>query len=205
MLPINYHDISEQSPAEKAIIATALNLFIVHNESQINVTKLLNAAGINKSSFYKLFANMDDVYAAILLTDEISLSPLLKKLRIYGNLSDLLSEYLSFRIQNIERYKVLTRLETHLHKNKVTLDRFESWQKLRRNHVDEFTSIVESKLTPDKSMDKENIRFYYGLVWSIASGIGQLSDSDFFHELILDRRGFNRFIIDSVQTVGEKK
>lgn len=205
MLPINDHNITEQTPAEKAIIATALNLFIVHHESQINVTKLLSASGINKASFYKVFANMDDVYAAILLADEISLSPLLKKIRVFGSLPDLLSEYLSFRIQNIERYKVLARLENHLHKNKASSDRFDSWQKLRRHHVDEFTAIVESKLTPDKSMDRENIRFYYGLVWSIAAGVGQLSDSDFFHELILDRRGFTRFLIDSVQTVGGKK
>jgi AcrR family transcriptional regulator len=196
-------ELQEQSPSEKALVTSALNLFIIHHEKTISVTQLMKAAGISRSIFYKHFANKEDVYASILLADEMSLTPMLKDLRVYGTVSDLLQQYLKFRIQHVEKYRVLTRLETHLHEKKCECDRFKYWQTLRRQHVDEFTSIVESKLSRFKPIDKENIRFYYGLVWSIASGVSSLSESDFFHELILDRRGFTRFLLESVSNIGD--
>jgi len=197
--------IQEQSASEKALITSALNLFIIHNENTINVTQLIKAAGVSKSVFYKHFANKDDVYAAILLSDEIALTPTLKQLRVYGTVAELLEEYLKFRIQHVEKYRVLTRLEKHLHEKECELDRFLQWQMLRRQHVDEFTSIIEAKLSRLKPVDKENIRFYYGLVWSLAAGVAQLSESDFFHELILDRRGFTRFLLESIGSIGDVK
>ena len=202
MLDINYK-IQEQTPSEKALITSALNLFIVHHESTINASQLIKAAGVSKAIFYRYFANKDDVYAAILLTDEITLTPMLKELRVYGTVSDLLEQYLKFRIQHLEKYRVLVRLEKHLQENKCELDRFKQWQVMRRQHVDEFTSIVESKLSRLKPIDKENVRFYYGLIWSIANGMANLSESDFFHELIQDRRGFTRFLLESVGNIGD--
>ena len=202
MLDINYK-IQEQTPSEKALITSALNLFIVHHESTINASQLIKAAGVSKAIFYRYFANKDDVYAAILLTDEITLTPMLKELRVYGTVSDLLEQYLKFRIQHLEKYRVLVRLEKHLQENKCELDRFKQWQVMRRQHVDEFTSIVESKLSRLKPIDKENVRFYYGLIWSIANGMANLSESDFFHELMQDRRGFKRFLFESVGNIGD--
>lgn len=195
--------IQEPSASEKALVTSALNLFIKHHESTINVTQLIKAAGISKAIFYKHFANKEDVYAAILLNDELSLTPLLKDLRVYGTLSDLLEQYLKFRIQHVEKYRVIVRLEKHLLEKECDQARFKQWQALRRQHVDEFTTIVENKLSRLKPIDKENTRFYYGLVWSIANGMVNLSESDFFHELVLDRRGFTKFLLDSVAQIGD--
>ncbi|WP_196157888.1 TetR/AcrR family transcriptional regulator [Reinekea sp. G2M2-21] len=197
--------IAEQSPSERAVITSALNLFIIHHENTINVAQLMKAVGVSKATFYKYFANKEDVYAAILLTDEMALTSMLKDLRVYGTVSDLLEQYLKFRIQHVEKYRVLVRLEKYLLEKKCELPRFTQWQLLRRQHVDEFSSIVESKLSRMKPIDKENVRFYYGLVWSIANGVANLSESDFFHELILDRRGFTRFLLESVSSIGEGK
>jgi AcrR family transcriptional regulator len=195
----------EQSPAEKALVTSALNLFIIHHESTINVTQLVKGAGMSRATFYKHFANKDDVFAAILLSDEMSLTPVLKELRVYGTVSDLLEQYLKYRIQHIEKYRVMARLEKHLLNNNCDLTRFLQWQSLRRDHVEEFSSIVEAKLSRFKPVDKENIRFYYGLVWSLAAGVATLSESDFFHDLILDRRGFTRFLLESVSSIGDLK
>lgn len=195
--------IIEPTPAERALLTTALNLFVAHHETEISVKKLLSASGVTRAGFYKMFAGMDDVYAGILCVDELTLTPLLRQLRAHGDVPSLMSQYLAFRIQHIERYKVLIRLEDKLHRGESTLERFSMWQALRRQHVDEFTAIVQSKLPPEKQLDKENIRFYYGLVWSIAAGYGQLSDSDFFHDLIIDRRGFTRFLVESTSLVGQ--
>lgn len=198
-------DIKEQTAAEKAIITSALNLFIIHHEDTISVTQLIKAAGTTKSNFYKYFSSKEDVYAAILLTDELALTPILKDLRVYGSVADLLQQYLKFRIQHIDKYRVLVRLERHLLEKNKDLQRLDQWQAMRRRHVDEFTAIVEAKTSRFKPVDRENIRFYYGLVWSIASGVAALSESDFFHELILDRRGFTRFLLESVGNIGDDK
>lgn len=197
--------IQEQSPSEKALVTSALNLFIINHESTINVTQLIKAAGISRSVFYRHFANKNDVFAAILLADELALTPKLNELRICGSVSELLQEYLKFRIQHIEKYRVLVRLEHHLLDQDGELLRFRQWQALRRQHVDDFSDIVDSKLTRSGLVDRDNIRFYYGLVWSIATGVANLSESDFFHELIQDRRGFTRFLLDSVSTIGDAR
>ena len=52
MLEDNY-TIQEQSPSEKALITSALNLFIIHNENTINATQLIKAAGVSKAVFYR--------------------------------------------------------------------------------------------------------------------------------------------------------
>ncbi len=195
--------IQEQSPSEKALITTALNLFTIHHEKNINVTQLIKAAGISKSVFYRYFANLDDVYAAILLNDELQLTLVLRELRVYGTVADLLQNYLKFRIQHVEKYRVLVRLEQFLTDKNCSSTRFQQWKHLRRQHIDEFTSIVESKLSRVKQVDKENLRFYYGLVWAMSTGMASLSENDFFHELVQDRRGFTRFLLDSMSIIGE--
>jgi len=197
--------IQEQNPAETALITSALNLFIINNEDSISVTQLIKAAGISRSVFYKYFGGKDDVYAAILLTDELTLSPLLKDVRVYGGIADLLEQYLKHRIQQVEKYRVLMRLERNLQSGGCTLPRFQQWQLLRRQHADEFSAIIESKLARTKPIDRENLRFYYGLIWSLASGVVHISESDFFHQLILDRRGFTRFLLASMRSLGDIK
>jgi len=197
--------LQKQNPAETALITSALNLFIIHNENSISVTQLIKAAGISRSVFYKHFGSKDDVYAAILLSDETTLGPLLKDARVYGGIAELLEQYLKHRIQQIEKYRVLMRLEKHLQDADCTLERFQQWQLLRRQHADEFSSIIESKLARSKPVDRENIRFYYGLIWSLASGLAHVSESDFFHQLILDRRGFTRFLLASMRSLSDIK
>lgn len=204
MLNQNF-SIQEPSAAEKALITSSLNLFIIHNEKKITVTQLVKSAGVAKSVFYKYFESKEDLYSAILLNDELQLSPIFNHLRIYGTVSELLESYLNFRIQHIEKYRVLARLEQTLMEKNCSCERYLQWQVLRRQHVDEFTGIVESKMPKSKPIDSENIRFYYGLVWTLAAGFSQLSESDFFHELILDRRGFTRFLLESANALGKLK
>ncbi|MFT5009203.1 MAG: AcrR family transcriptional regulator [Reinekea sp.] len=194
--------IKAQNPAETALIGSALNLFTIHNENSVTVTQLIKAAGVSRSVFYKHFANKDDVYAAILLTDELAVSPLLKKIRASGSAGELLEQYLKYRIQFVKKYRVLMRLEKHLQATDCTLERFVQWQLLRRQHVDEFAAIIELDLAHLKPLERDNARFHYGLLWSLASGMAHITESDLFSELIRDRRGFTRFLLDSVSSLG---
>ena len=198
MLERNF-SIPEPDATEKAFISSSLNLFLVHNEETISIAQLLKSTGITKSIFYKYFESKSDLFSAILLNDELQLTPVLARLRVYGSIAELLGSYLEFRIQNIDKYRVLTRLESKLADENDQSARYLQWQSLRRQHVNEFTSIIQSKLPSSKKLDTENIRFYYGYVWALASGFSQLSESDFFHELVLDRRGFKNFLLDSVK------
>ncbi|MEJ2042054.1 MAG: DUF1285 domain-containing protein [Reinekea sp.] len=195
--------IQEPSPSEKALITSALTLYSIHQEKNISVTQLVKAAGISKSVFYRYFANIDDVYAAILLTDELQLTPILKELRAYGTISDLLKHYLRFRIRHIEKYRLLIRIEQYLSDKNCDVPRYAQWNNLRRQHMDEFMSIVESKLSRTKVMDREQLKFYYGLVWAMASGVANLYENDFFLESIQDRRGFTQFLDSILQQISD--
>ena len=197
--------IQEQTPSEKALITSAQNLLSLYQERPITVGQLIKAAGISKAVFYRYFANIDDVYAAILLHDELQVTPLLRQLRVYGTVADLLEQLLKFRIQQFEKCRILAGLEQQLAAKNCELARFQQWQGLRRQHVEEFTSIVASKSVRLTVADRENLRFYYGLVWSISAGVAQLANNDFFHEMVQDRRGFTRFLLESMALVGEDK
>jgi len=139
-----------------------------------------------------------------LLQDEHELTPILSRLRVYGSLPDLLESYLSFRVQHIDRYRILVGVEKELNRS-TELPRYQQWLQLRRQHVDEFTRIVRSKLAKSQDIDEENLRFYYGLVWTLATGVAHLSEQDFFHQLIVDRRGFVKFLLETVNLVGSRK
>lgn len=198
-------EIREQGSSERALISTAYNLLIKHQEKPLSVSQLIKVAGVSRSSFYKYFASKEDLLAAILLSEELLIRQMLTKVQSYDSVSDLMKAYLNYCLQNIEKYKLLSQLERDLQYHNEKINRYEQWKSLRSCNVDEFTRIVQSKSTKSNQLDSESIRFYYGLVWSIASGVAQLSDSEYFHKLIADRRGFSKFLIESVSIIGEVK
>ena len=61
--------------------------------------------------------------------------------------------------------------------------------------------------TGDESENRhdDTHRFYFGFVWALANGMASLSESDLYHELIQDRRGFVRFLTDIVAEAGEAR
>ncbi|MBU2863298.1 TetR/AcrR family transcriptional regulator [Reinekea marina] len=197
-------DLHDQEPVESALIATAFNLLVKHPEKPLSVTQVIKAAGVSRASFYKYFSNKEDLFAAILLSEELAIHGLIKQMSHEHSAGELLKNYLNYCIQNIKKYKLLGQLETILQKNNETIERFTRWKLLRASHVDEFSAAIQSTLPAEHKLDEENIRFYYGLIWSIASGVSHLTDSDYFHELIADKRGFSKFLLESVYTIGEK-
>ena len=90
--------VSDQHPTEVAILSSALNLFMLVGEEQVSVTRLIQTAAISRSVFYHYFSGKDDVYAALLLNDELGLSPLFKQCRESPQLgiAHLMREFLNF-------------------------------------------------------------------------------------------------------------
>lgn len=195
-------DLRDQEPVEQALITTAYNLLIKHPEKPISVSQVVTAAGVSRASFYKYFSNKEDLYAAILLSEEFSIHSMLDKMGSQISAGDLLKNYLNYCIHNIEKYKLLGQLETILQANHQELERYNRWKILRACHVDAFSSAIQAALPNSAQLDDVNIRFYYGLVWSIATGVSHLTDSEYFHELIADKRGFSKFLLESIHTMG---
>lgn len=196
--------IQEPSPSELALIASAMNLFMIRDETTVTVTQLIKAAGVSRSLFYRYFASKEDVFAAILLRDEIAFNTKMMDFKSIESTGELISEALRFRIQQIDRYRVLLRLESHLVSSASDLPRFKQWQSLRKAHIEAFSELItQLKLSGKSVRSQEQARYHYGMIWSLANGVAQLSETDFFHELIHDRRGFNRFLLDTLKTVGD--
>lgn len=195
--------VKDQHPTETAILNSALNLFMLSGEDQVSVTRLIQTAGISRSVFYHYFSGKEDIYAALLLADEIGLGPLIRKNLEAGSLSLLMKEYIKYRLQSVEKYKFLVRVEEKLMRSDCQLERFVQWQRLRRNHIELFSECARKHHGVDGRSYEDNLRFYYGLVWALSNGVANLAGNDLYHELIQDKRGFVRFLAEAVAEVGE--
>ncbi len=199
--------VKDQHPTEIAILNSALNLFMLSGEDKVSVTRLIQMAGISRSVFYHYFSGKEDIYAALLLADEVGVGPIIRQNRESGSLSDLMRGYFKYRLQSIEKYRLLLRVENTLTRCDCQLERFVQWQRLRQNHIELFMETARRNRTGDESENRhdDTHRFYFGFVWALANGMASLSESDLYHELIQDRRGFVRFLTDIVADAGEAR
>lgn len=198
--------VSDQHPTEVAILSSALNLFMLVGEDQVSVTRLIQTAAISRSVFYHYFSGKDDVYAALLLNDELGLSPLFKKCRESPELgiAHLMREFLNYRLQSIDNYGLFLRLESHLHATDCGLERFGQWQRLRRNHVEQFTDLARRQWGVESHQDDDDLRYLYTLVWLLADGMVSLRNNPMYLELVQDRRGFKRFLTRLAEQAGNR-
>lgn len=193
--------VKDRHPTESAILNSALSLFLMSGEDQVTISRLIRTAGISRSVFYHHFSGKDDLYATLLLTDEFGVGDLLERARKNGDLPTLMQEFLRYRIQHLDKHRLMMRLERHLARQGSELERYRQWQRLKRSHMAQFAEFARD----DRSLtdDSDELRFYYGLVWTLADGLATLRDNELYHELIQDRRGFNRFLMATVARMGQ--
>ncbi|WP_028669934.1 TetR/AcrR family transcriptional regulator [Saccharospirillum impatiens] len=198
--------VSDQHPTEAAILSSALNLFMLVGEDQVSVTRLIQTAAISRSVFYHYFSSKDDVYAALLLNDELGLSPLFRQCRENPELgiAHLMREFLNYRMQSIDNYGLFLRLESHLNSVDCQLERFQQWQRLRHNHVELFTELARQQWGVESHQDDDDLRYLYTLVWLLADGMVSLRNNPMYLELVQDRRGFKRFLTRLAELAGTR-
>lgn len=198
--------VSDQHPTEVAILSSAMNLFMLVGEDQVSVTRLIQTAAISRSVFYHYFSGKEDVYAALLLNDELGLSPLFKQCRETPELgiAHLMREFLNYRLQSVDNYGIFLRLENHLNTVDCQLERFRQWQRLRRNHVEQFTELARRQWAVESHQDDDDLRYLYTLVWLLADGMVSLRNNPMYLELVQDRRGFKRFLTRLAEQAGTR-
>ncbi|PTY36625.1 hypothetical protein BGP77_04835 [Saccharospirillum sp. MSK14-1] len=194
--------VKDRHPTESAILNSAMSLFLLAGEDSVTVSRLIQTAGISRSVFYHHFSGKDDLYAAMLLSDELGIGEMLHRVRRSQDLATLMRECLKYRIQHIDKHRLMMRLETKLAGEGSNLERYRQWQRLKRNHMALFAEITSELL--DVDADSDDLRFLYGLVWTLADGLASLRDNELYHELIQDRRGFSRFLLDTIAQIGHK-
>lgn len=193
----------DRHPTESAILNSAMSLFLLAGEDSVTMSRLIQTAGISRSVFYHHFAGKEDLYAAMLLSDELGVGDMLHRVRRSQDIALLMRECLKYRIQQLDKHRLLMRLETKLADgDSANLERYRQWQRLKRNHMALFAEIASEQLNVDA--DSDDLRFLYGLVWTLADGLATLRDNELYHELIQDRRGFSRYLTDIVALIGQK-
>lgn len=178
---------------ELNILNTAMNLFIRVGMEKVTMSHILKSSGVSKSSLYRFFESKKDLMAGLLMANEQELAELLSQLRNEQDSSVVIEQYVKFRLQSFDKYKVLYRIEKDLVLEDSQLQRFQDWKKLRAEHVDTLVNMI---LGRSGRRSGESQRFYYGYLWTLIHGVAFLSESPFFHELIDDRRAFMAFITD---------
>lgn len=194
--------VKDRHPTESAILNSAMSLFLLVGEESVTIGRLIQTAGISRSVFYHHFSGKNDLYAGLLLSDELGMADTLQRARRSPDLPALLRECLKHRIQHLDKHRLLMRLELKLAQQGNELERYRQWQRLKRSHMAQFTELASSPLGVDP--DSDELRFLYGMVWTMADGLAALRDNELYHELIQDRRGFSRFLMDAVARMGEQ-
>jgi len=193
---------SIDSDARKTqLVNNAMNLFIRVGIDKVSMQLLARSSGVSKGVLYRYFESKADLMAAILLGDERELGAELESTRLHGDAAQVLEKYFRFRLQSIEKYKLLYEIETSLEEQKCQLARYDEWKQIRQRHVDLISDCIVGRLSGRRQ--GEHSGYYYGYVWSLIHGMAYLNDSVFFHQLINDRRGFTQFINDLSQKMLE--
>lgn len=187
-------------PTETAILNTALSQLLIGNVQQLSVTRLVKLSGLSRSVFYQHFSSKEDLLAGLLLADEVGLAEAMKPALAEKDLKTTLRSYLKYRLQDIDKYRLMVELETTLSAEMEPPKRFKDWRRLRKIHADQIRSIAVQDRPGSPNDDQDRYDFYFGLVWALANGVASISNTDAYTQLIKDRRGFSRYLLELMDT-----
>lgn len=187
-------------PTEIAILNTALSQLLIGDVKQLSVTRLVKLSGLSRSVFYQHFSSKEDLLAGLLLADEVGLAEAMKPALAESNLKDLLKLYLKYRLQDIDKYRLLVEIESTLSAGTEAPKRFKDWRRLRTIHADQIRSTALLRQPKTANDDQDRYDFYFGLVWTLANGVASISNTDAYTQLIKDRRGFSRYLLELLDT-----
>lgn len=194
------HPVKILHPTETAILNTALSQLLIGEVQQLNVTRLVKLSGLSRSVFYQHFSSKEDLLAGLLLADEVGLATAIKPALAEKNLKNTMKLYLKYRLQDIDKYRLMVELETTLSRETEPPRRFKDWQRLRKIHADQMRSIAEQSQAYSSNDDQDRYDFFFGLVWALANGVASISDTNAYTQLIKDRRGFSRYLLELMDT-----
>ena len=191
--------IHEPSAIERAVVQSSVKIFMINGPSRTSIAHLIKSTGFSKAQFYKHFENKQDLYAAILLENEQDFGSRISGMRKRESLSKLLEDFLLFRIEDIEKFRLLIEIEVELDESNNRCERYLNWKALNQQHISEFTEVVASHLP--LSADREDAYAYYALAWAMARGFCSIAETDRFYNLVQDRRAFTKFLLKALQNL----
>ncbi|MHA7878274.1 MAG: TetR/AcrR family transcriptional regulator [Saccharospirillum sp.] len=191
-------------PTETALLNTALSQLLITGIEPLSITHLVQVSGLSRSVFYHHFSSKDDLLSGLLLADEMGLAEVIKPEIATNSLKGILKSYLKYRLQDIDKYRLIISIEQRLMAVDPAPKRWSDWQRLRKIHADQIRAAAAQNGAHRSNQDQDRLDYYFGLVWALANGVASISNTDAYAQVIRDRRGFSRFLLELLEAWPEE-
>lgn len=186
LTPTLFH--AELSVKAATLLNAALNLYIRVGYNRVSLAQVIKAAGVGRSTFYRYFASKLDLYAAMLLYDELQCQQQLNLLQAHCA-GDSLLAYFRYKTASVAKYQLLSALAHCLGQAQSTLPRYQRWQALRQAQI----SALQQQLQPHLATQQDAIDC---VLWveSMIHGSMQVAHESLFAPMLGEGRQFMQFM-----------
>lgn len=174
------------APMELTILNAAINLAIRTSADRISMTQIQKAAGVSKATLYQYFASKQDVWAAILLEEDIERARDACALVKTGD-RDAWENYFYRLTLHPAKLVVLQKMEQSLRQQEPNLPRYHDWLRQRRSFLSLMVDAAEHN-----GVDELDARQRVAMVWTTLEGWLRLYNEPDFREFCAGRQVFAR-------------
>ncbi|MFY0663992.1 MAG: TetR/AcrR family transcriptional regulator [Natronospirillum sp.] len=172
------------APMELTILNAAINLAIRTSTDHISMTQIQKAAGVSKASLYQYYASKLDIWAAILLEEDIERAEDAQALVASGD-SEAWEGYFYRLTLHPAKLVVLQKMEQALRQENPDLPRYRDWLRQRRRFLSLMVQAAQRH-----GVDEQEARQRVAMVWTALEGWLRLYNEPDFRDFCSGRQVF---------------
>ncbi|WLD56659.1 TetR/AcrR family transcriptional regulator [Salinispirillum sp. LH 10-3-1] len=172
------------APMELTILNAAINLAIRTSADRISMTQIQKVAGVSKATLYQYFAGKLDIWAAILLEEDIERARDAGPLVRNGD-ADAWESYFYRLTLHPAKLVVLQKMEQALRQEDPDLPRYKDWLRQRRSYLSLMVQAAQQH-----GVDEMEARQRVAMVWTTLEGWLRLYNEPDFREFCAGRQIF---------------
>lgn len=183
MLTPVFHN-AQLAPVELTILNAAINLAIRMSTDALSMTQIQKAAGVSKASLYQYFASKLDVWAGILLEEDLERAQRAQELVKHSRL-DAWEDYFYQLTLHPAKLVALQYMESALRQAEPDLPRYHAWLQQRRRFMDVMVYAAQQQ-----GSEAAHAQQRVAMIWVMLEGWLRLHKEPDFREFCTGRQVF---------------
>ncbi len=188
---------------EQEILQVALELFLRLGEENVTVERIAEEVGIGKGTIYRHFRSKAEIHLRMMLDYERELSDLFQSQEVTKDKDSLARRYFEYRLKDPEKYYLFERLEEKLTKRNPLPEMIDELHEIRTSNFDRLADLIRSRIAAGSLEDVPEY-YHYCAAWALISGGVAMYHSPFWRDVIVDKEGFFKYMMDIGVRMGNK-
>ncbi|RRJ84757.1 TetR/AcrR family transcriptional regulator [Aestuariirhabdus litorea] len=188
---------------EQEILDVALDLFLRKGEENVTVELIAEEVGIGKGTIYKHFRSKAEIYLRMMIDYERELADLFQSQEVTRDKDSLARSYFEYRLKDPEKYYLFERLEEKLAQRNPLPGMLDQLHQIRASNFDRLADLIRARIA-DGSLEDVPEYYHYCAAWALISGGVAMYHSPFWREVIKDKEGFFRYMMDIGVRMGNR-